>query len=88
MKEYKQKEQKLNQGISRYLVSQYGHNGDLPPKGKPRDLIVQIKKKAHAKITDGQSGKRKEQEDAGGKPFLTKKEIQMSIDDMKYMSSG
>ena len=40
MKEYKEREQSLNQGIQKYLVSQYGHNGDPPPKEKKSSLIV------------------------------------------------
>ena len=83
MKEYRQKEQKLNQGISTYLKSQYGHNGEFQqPKGKPRDLItLQIKKKVNAGRNKS-SGMTKEQSDENEEdfkppPVLTKKEIQM-----------
>ena len=58
MKDYRQRELTLNKSISKFLVSQYGNDGDLPPKEKKSNLIVQIKKKAHAKIADGRSDSR------------------------------
>ena len=53
MKEYKEREHSLNNGISTFLISMYGHNGDPPPKQKKVDLLMSIKKKTQKKIADG-----------------------------------
>ena len=73
---YRNKEQKLNQKLSAFLKTRYGHSGDPPPKAKPQDLIMNLKK-TRKKIDDGRS-----KEDT----HLLKEEPVLSKLDLKYMS--
>ena len=68
-------------------MSKYGHSGQLPDKEKKVDLQMRYRKQKK-RIEDGRPDKKKESGDSESDvPLLTKKEIQMSQEDMKYMSS-
>ena len=88
MKAFKDREASLEDGIDSFLVSNYGHNGD-PPKIKiEKDELVQRVRKTKKRIQDGKNQTEPEEIEEGEDPILTKKEILMSTEDMKYMSSG
>lgn len=93
VKAYRKKESDLNSNISKFLVSRYGHSAEAPPIGDKKDLIMQQnlnkKQREDASKKKEESKKRKEiNVGADGKKILSKNEIQMSIEDMKYMSAG
>lgn len=87
MKAFKDREASLNDAIESFLVSEYGHNGDPPMIKIEKDELIQRVRKTKKRIEDGKKETEPDEEDED-EPILTKKEILMSTEDMKYMSSG
>ena len=44
MDEFRRKQQNLNKKLNYFLISKYGTSGELPPKTKPSDLVVNLRK--------------------------------------------
>ena len=40
MDAHKEREASLNNGITKFLVKRYGHDGDPPPKQKQTELVM------------------------------------------------
>ena len=86
MKAYREKEANLDKTISSFLQTKYGSSGEPQTKLKQDELVAKVKN-SKKKIADGRKEKKQTEEDAiGDEPILTKKEIHMSVQDMKYMS--
>ena len=89
---YRKKEDDLNSNISNFLVTRYGHNAEAPPIGDMTKEIFKhnLKKKERDGLALKEEQKKREESKKGpdGKQILSKKDIQMSIEDMKYMSAG
>ena len=86
MKAYREKEANLDKTISSFLQTKYGSNGEPQTKLKQDELVSKVKN-SKKKIADGRKEKKQTEEDViGDEPILTKKEIHMSVQDMKYMS--